>query len=1298
MSTRKDEVQVTVLIDGKQGINELGKLEMEASDLKKSMVGVKEETDEYVKKSKELAKVGREYEKVQEQVKRLAKEEPYNIAAHQKALAKLAATEEKYQELGQEIKNVKRYNDEFIEGKAKLAQVGAQIEEMRTKMGAAGMTMNQLRNYQRQLNNELNNLTYGTQKYTEVEKALQSVNGQIDKQRNHLKGLGGLWGSVKNEVKAFGILAAGYLGVEFLSAQVSNIIRGNAKLSDSLADIRKTTGMTKEEVQGLNSELSKVNTRTGTSELRDMAIVAGQIGIAKEEILEFVKATDKAVVALGDEFMGGAEQVAKEIGSLQRLFKDAKNMNAGEAISRIGSALNELGAAGSATAPAVAEFAKRIGPLGNLAPQIAQTLGLGAAFEELGLTAEISSGGLTNILLIASKEVEKFSKFLDMPLQKFRQLINESPNDALLVMAQRFKGLENDQVVQVMQKLGINSQEATKVMSLLAEKTDFVREKQELAAQAMSDNISLQEENNVKQETFGGLIDRIGKKLNGFVNNQGFVEFLTSAATNAYRFLVFMKELPTFIENNKTAIKGLAVSIGALIIAYLAFNTQKRVAMADSIILNALILKEAAAKQFAMLSTINLTMAQRGLNTAMKANPIGFVIGIIMLLVGAFAALYTNSQTVRGAVSGVWEALKTLVVNIKDNVINVFSGLGDVIMGVFNLDEEQIKRGLTKAIKGAFNLSPVGLAMDSGKKMASAFVQGYNDRISEEAKAGLKGMWGVQAPKPTSDPLGMGWKPKTPKPVAPEPPKVDPMSKDQVKDFLKDDKDSKKKEKEHLKAVRDKLKQQEEYERQYIDIKNSLIKNQYDRERAVLETEFSRKMADLRKNGQQESKLAVVLKEKLEADLAKVETNRQAAKEAQEREFADVRVSMIENQYDREKASLEAAFERKKADLLKNGQEEYGLVMLHKQKLDADLDKVEKERLKKLADDQKLEQEIQNRAEKAGADLDVLEAKDKPDDLLKAQISKIELLRDIELQNTELTENEKLLIKKKAEEEINNVREENLKSAAQAVVAYFQQASDFIMEFSRIDTQKQLTREEDLKDQKLKKLDQELKVRKVSTKKYAEDKEKIELQYEEKSRALKNDQAKKEKQAKLLNAVMSGAAAVVEALPNIPLSIVTGVMAGINIATIAATPVPQFAEGGSTTGSISAGGYLKQKGPFLATFNEQGEEYVVPNYLLRDPVVADFVSIIESKRSGNYYGKAFQEGGSTTGQVMPKQLPATGAGSSDIGTAVLAEAINRLNFNLENPRPAQAILDHDYLEERNEERQKIKKSAAGMAA
>jgi hypothetical protein len=62
-------------------------------------------------------------------------------------------------------------------------------------------------------------------------------------------------------------------------------------------------------------------------------------------------------------------------------------------------------------------------------------------------------------------------------------------------------------------------------------------------------------------------------------------------------------------------------------------------------------------------------------------------------------------------------------------------------------------------------------------------------------------------------------------------------------------------------------------------------------------------------------------------------------------------------------------------------------------------------------------------------------------------------------------------------------------------------------------------------------------------------------------RKIKTEQAKRDKSVALFQAVVNTASAIVEALPNIPLSIAAGVLGAAQIALIAARPIPKFAKG-----------------------------------------------------------------------------------------------------------------------------------------
>jgi TP901 family phage tail tape measure protein len=418
-------------------------------------------------------------------------------------------------------------------------------------------SMRELEALMRRKNQELKNLKIGSAEWIAKLKEIEPIKIKIDETNDTIRSVGkstnalsDAWGRVKDV--ALGALAA--LSLDNLISETINFvktgIKGAADLSDAFAKIQKTTGMTKDEVVALNDSVKKIDTRTAQNDLLKIGEVGGQIGVAKNEMLGFVEATDKAVVALGDEFSGGAEEVTKKLAPLKTLFKETKDLEFGTAVNKIGSALNELGAAGTATGPVVAEFAARMGQLGDLSPQISQVLGLGASFQELGLTAEISSGGLSNILLGAAKATELFSKQVGLTEQAFKKLINTNPNEVLLKLAESFRGMPTDKVVKQLDDLGIKSQEATKVMSLLKDQTDLVREKQDLANRAMAEGTSLTKEFNIVNNTEAAQLEKAQKALEN------------------KRVELGQKLLPTYIAVTKAggAFTGFLAENGALIL------------------------------------------------------------------------------------------------------------------------------------------------------------------------------------------------------------------------------------------------------------------------------------------------------------------------------------------------------------------------------------------------------------------------------------------------------------------------------------------------------------------------------------------------------------------------------------------------------------------------------------------------------------------------------------------------------------------------------------------------------------
>lgn len=132
------------------------------------------------------------------------------------------------------------------------------------------------------------------------------------------------------------------------------------------------------------------------------------------------------------------------------------------------------------------------------------------------MSAEISSGGLSNILLTAGRESKIFAKQMGLSTDAFSQLMKASPNEMLLKLAESFKDIADDPVklAERMDYLKLGSQESIKVMALLATKTDMVRDKQKLASEEFAKGTSILDEYNIKNNTMSALF---GKAENVFV-------------------------------------------------------------------------------------------------------------------------------------------------------------------------------------------------------------------------------------------------------------------------------------------------------------------------------------------------------------------------------------------------------------------------------------------------------------------------------------------------------------------------------------------------------------------------------------------------------------------------------------------------------------------------------------------------------------------------------------------------------------------------------------------------------------
>jgi len=455
-----------------------------------------------------------------------------------KRLADLEGDIKKYtNELKKLASQGKQGTKEYIDATKNLQSAQHEYDQIIDKIGLAGLTMKELIQRQKELNAILKNIPPTHVEYKKMSEQLQQVNGRIHELKGQTsvaqkttESFGSKLGKMADGFnRYFGMATAAIAAFSGIAFSFTTIISGNAKLSDSFADIQKTTGMTAVEVKTLNAELGKIDTRTSREELRQIAVVAGQLGIAKNDIFSFTDSIDKLTVALGDEFTGGAQQVADEVGKLRNILGDTKTGNVSQDLLHIGNALNVLGAEGAATAPVVADFANRIGGIGiTLGLTSGQVLGLSATLQELNVNTERGGTATTKILQKMTTDTAAFAKVAGMSVQDFTNLVNNDLFGAFskVIEGSKKSGDSATALGRIIDSLGIDGAGASEVFSKLGNNTELLSKKVNTATDSLKGTNSIMNEFGLKNDNLAGKVEKLQKVFNSAFNNPEIAEGL----------------------------------------------------------------------------------------------------------------------------------------------------------------------------------------------------------------------------------------------------------------------------------------------------------------------------------------------------------------------------------------------------------------------------------------------------------------------------------------------------------------------------------------------------------------------------------------------------------------------------------------------------------------------------------------------------------------------------------------------------------------------------------------------------
>ena len=103
------------------------------------------------------------------------------------------------------------------------------------------------------------------------------------------------------------------------------------------------------------------------------------------------------------------------------------------------------------------------------------------------------------------------------------------------------------------------------------------------------------------------------------------------------------------------------------------------------------VIAHTVATKAAAAGTTLLTGAQKLLNLAFVASPVGWVVLGVMALVAAGVALYKNWDTVKAAAGSLWEKLTSVFGGIRDSVVGAFDSAKQKIKGFFSWLDQKVQ-------------------------------------------------------------------------------------------------------------------------------------------------------------------------------------------------------------------------------------------------------------------------------------------------------------------------------------------------------------------------------------------------------------------------------------------------------------------------------------------------------------------------------------------------------------------------------------------------------------------------------
>ena len=364
-------------------------------------------------------------------------------------------------------------------------------------------------------------------------------------------------------------------GLKNIAEMLWDCVDASVEFESAMAGVAKTTDMSDEELSAMGEQLKTLSTQmpVAATELASIAESAGQLGIAKENLVSFSTVMANLGVSTNMSATDAATSLAR--------FANITTM-ASENYERLGSTIVALGNNFATTESEIVEMGTRLASAGSVVGLTeAEIMAVATALSSVGVEAEAGGSATAKLLkqfetMVATgdKSLGNFAKVAGMTADEFSAAWGENALETLALFIEGLGNLDEQggNATATMSELGLTEVRLSNAVLALAQSDGILTKALNLSNTAWGENTALLNE----AETRYGTTESKFTMLENAVNNlkiaigDALTPALGSAAEAGTGILNWVTE---FIENNPwlvKAISALAVGLGVLAGAILA--------------------------------------------------------------------------------------------------------------------------------------------------------------------------------------------------------------------------------------------------------------------------------------------------------------------------------------------------------------------------------------------------------------------------------------------------------------------------------------------------------------------------------------------------------------------------------------------------------------------------------------------------------------------------------------------------------------------------------------------------------